>query len=224
MKRRVCCIDDDARFEIPLFVRAFCERFDLVTAADFDECQAQIGKRGGWRAELFILDMYFSVEAPDSAAIAELEGQPLRLHGDGGQIRPAYMNYVAARDRLAAVLDAWRQSADGGIALARCVRAAYPGVPIVFYSRKATAEDALRCVLEDGVWDVLTKPTGATDEETERLTMAARDTLGSRFEAIIATAQSGAQVETLDAVRTLSRAVSFFSSVAQRVEGRGVGG
>ena len=43
----------------------------------------------------------------------------------------------------------------------------HPNIPIVFYSRKATFEDAVRCLAADGVWWLVKIPTGDGDEETQ---------------------------------------------------------
>jgi CheY-like chemotaxis protein len=48
-------------------------------------------------------------------------------------------------------------SSSGGIALMRLLRERYPGVPAVFYSRKAMVAD-VKAALEAGALDVLIKP------------------------------------------------------------------
>ncbi len=55
-------------------------------------------------------------------------------------------------------------------------------MPVVFYSRKASPEDVLRCLGEEAVVDVVHKPTGGTDAATERLTEERADAIARRFE------------------------------------------
>jgi len=42
---RICFIDDDERFEIPLFHRAFDEIFDIITASDYATLKLKIDSR-----------------------------------------------------------------------------------------------------------------------------------------------------------------------------------
>src|SRR5207245_6531364 len=135
MTRRICFIDDDDKFEIPLFIKAFGGEFEVITAKSFHDCDLQIKSRKAWVPDLFVLDLYFPSELPDIAAVEALRNRPLALAEDKAEVRQAYLNYRLAHDRLRAVLHAWKQSADGGIELAAKVTQKYPKSPIVFYSR-----------------------------------------------------------------------------------------
>lgn len=204
MKNRLAFIDDDAEFEIPLFVEVFGQNFDVIADTTFEDCAARIEARGNWRPELFVLDLYFPYAAPDERAIAALAESPLDLPDDRAGLRQAHANHVAAKTRLAAVLEAWRQGPDGGLELATRVRARYPDVPMVFYSRKANTEDALRCLAEDGVFAVIAKPSGETDQESKARTIAQRTEIGARFTAVIETSSAPAWAELRQTARLLA--------------------
>ncbi len=213
MAKKICFIDDDEKFEIPLFIKTFVDEFDLITAAGFAECLRQIEKRGGWTPDLFVLDMYFPSGAPDTKAIEALTLHPLEIPDDKAEIRQAYINYLAAKDRLNAVLAAWKQGPDGGIRLAAQIRIHYPKVPIAFYSRKATAEDALRCLRQDGVLDVISKPTGRDDPDTERRTQEIKTDLVLRFKDMMDPTKVQHKSDIQRAVRLVSEEVKFFSTI-----------
>lgn len=209
VKPRLCFIDDDAAFEIPLFLEAFGERFDVVAGVTLEDCAARIEERGDWAPELFVLDLYFPAGAADERAIAALAESPLSLPRDGAGLRQAHANHLAAKARLAAVLAAWRQGPEGGLALAAGVRERYPGTPMVFYSRKATPEDALRCLAEDGVFAVIAKPSGATDRESELKAIEQGAEIGARFSEVIETSSAPAWGEVRAAARRLTAAVGL---------------
>ena len=158
--RKICFIDDDAVFEVPLFRETFFDEFDLLCGTSFEEVYTQIKSRKDWQPDLFVLDMYSGVGAPDQATIRMLADNKLELPEDRGQLREAFRNYVAATDRFRALLHAWKQDAQGGQDLARKVNTAFPHTPIVFYSRKAILEDAVRCMQQNEVVKVLLKPPG----------------------------------------------------------------
>ena len=101
---RICFIDDDEKFEIPLFHRAFDEIFDVITANDYASLKLKIDNQEAWRPDLFVLDLYFPSEPASQGAIEALNGgvgriviadgrrsQPLRraLEGEGTVIEPA---------------------------------------------------------------------------------------------------------------------------------------
>ena len=140
MVDKICFIDDDDQFEIPLFLKIFGGDFDLIAGTSLEACRQAIGRRADWMPGLFVLDMYFPSGLPDEKAMEELAAHPVELPKDRVEIRQAYMNLVAVKERFKAVLGAWKQGPQGGLQLAAEVHAAYPQVPILFYSRKAVAE------------------------------------------------------------------------------------
>jgi CheY-like chemotaxis protein len=216
MKSKVCFIDDDNKFEIPLFEKMFSEEFDLVTATSFPDCCDKIRRLRDWVPDIFVLDLYFPKpsETPDRGLIRTLEKSPLQLPPDGAEVRQCYLNYLDAKNRLSAVLNAWKQSADGGIELAKLVRAEFPNIPIVFYSRKALSEDVLRCMKEEGVCDVIAKPSGRNDEETEAISMDSRDTIATQIKKDVHNSKPGQRRKMKrlkDAARVVLETVQFFA-------------
>ncbi len=188
---RICFIDDDEKFEIPLFRDVFGGAFDIVAATDYVELNSQINSREGWMPDLFVLDLYFPRGPANRDEIEALRAEPLSLENDNAEIRTAYRNYLRARERLQRVLDAWNQNANGGLKLAEKVAADYPEVPIVFYSRKATLEDVVRCMATKNVWSVERKPTGKDSTDTIELTRLAQQRIIRRFKMAISKADSG---------------------------------
>lgn len=184
--RCVCFVDDNKDFEIPLFERVFGDAYDVIAADDYQTAKRRIAEQRDSAPDLFVLDLYFPSGQPDEEQVDALRQTIVTYEDDRADMRTAYGNFLRAQSRLQAVLDAWRQGPDGGLEIARRVVADYPDVPIVFYSRKATFEDEVRCTAAEGVWGLEKKPTGANDEETERLTLAEKPRLIRRFNAIIA--------------------------------------
>lgn len=207
MRRRLCFIDDDGSFELPLFAAVFGKAFDLVVATSLAEARGRM--RAGWRPDLFVLDLYFPSGRPNARALGALKAAPLRLESDRAELRRAHANALAARARLEAVLAARGQGPAGGIALGKAVARAFPEVPVVFYSRKATTEDALRCLRVRNEVDVIQKPSGRTDAETRSLTEAAGAGLAARFRAAI---RAGTRAPLAAEVERLRRRVTFLRS------------
>ena len=188
---RICFIDDDGEFEIPLFCDVFGEAFDIIAASNYAELKSLIDSRENWKPDLFVLDLYFPSGPANREAIEALRAEPLFVENDNAEIRTAYRNYLRAKTRLAGVLDAWKQNANGGLILAEKVVADYPDVPIVFYSRKATLEDVVRCMAARNVWSVERKPTGKDSADTIELTRLAQQRIIRRFKMAISKADSG---------------------------------
>ncbi len=65
MKPLLCFIDDDAAFEIPLFLAVFGERFDVVARVTLEDCAPRMKEGGDWAPELFVLDLYLP-DAPET--------------------------------------------------------------------------------------------------------------------------------------------------------------
>ncbi|MCP4609864.1 MAG: hypothetical protein GY845_14240 [Planctomycetes bacterium] len=182
---RICFVDDDEKFEIPLFCDVFGKAFDIIAASDYVELKSQIDSRENWKPDLFVLDLYFPSGPENREAIKALRAEPLSVTNDNAEIRTAYTNYLRAQNRLAGVLDAWKQNPDGGLKLAENVAVDYPDVPIVFYSRKATFEDVVRCMAARNVWSVERKPTGKDSDDTIQLTKLAQKRIICQFEMAI---------------------------------------
>ena len=208
---RICFVDDDEEFEIPLFRDVFGEAFDIIAASDYVDLKSQIESRENWIPDLFVLDLYFPSEPANKEAIKELKAKPLSVKNDNAEIRTAYINYVRAQKRLAEVLDAWKQNANGGLILAEKVTTDYPDVPVVFYSRKATLEDVVRCMTARNVWSVERKPTGKDSDDTIELTKSARQRIIHRFEMVISKAYSEKLERKKEAAKILLETLQDFS-------------
>ena len=207
---RICFIDDDEKFEIPLFCDVFGEDFDIVTATGYAELKSQLDSRKDWMPELFVLDLYFSSGPANQKAIEELKSEPLSLENVKAQIRAAYRNYLRAGERLHSILKAWNQNAYGGLKLAETVSADYPKVPVVFYSRKATLREAIRCMAAKNVWWVEKKPTGPNEAETIELTKSAKQRIARRFKAVISKVDSGKVKRLKEAAKILTENLPEF--------------
>jgi len=187
---RICFVDDDEEFEIPLFCDVFGEAFDIIAASNYAALKSLIDSRENWKPDLFVLDLYFPSGPANREAIEALREDSLFVENDNAEIRTAYRNYLRAKTRLAGVLDAWKQNANGGLILAEKIVVDYPDVPIVFYSRKATLEDVVRCMAARNVWSVEKKPTGKDSADTIELTRLAQQRIIRRFKMAISKADS----------------------------------
>ena len=207
--RHICFIDDDGDFEIPLFEDVFGSEYDIIAATDYEDARKQIDGRPDWTPDLFVLDLYFPDGAPDTEAIATLKNKPLELPDDSAGIRTAYTNYLRARSRLQDVLAAHKQGPSGGLRLATMVARDFPETPIVFYSRKATFEDVVKCLASKGVRWVEKKPSGKTDAETKALTHDQKDRIVRNFNRAIEGqgVSSQSEVPVRDAARVTLEAV-----------------
>lgn len=206
---RICFIDDDGDFEIPLFKDVFDGDYDIIAATSYDDTRKQIDERPGWTPDLFVLDLYFPEGAPDTEAIATLKDEPLALSDDSAEIRTAYSNYLRARSRLRNILVAHKQGPEGGLKLASMIASAFPETPIVFYSRKATFEDVVRCLATKGVRWVEKKPSGKTDAETKALTHNQKDRIVRNFNRAIEGrgVSSQSKIPVQDAAKALLEAI-----------------
>ena len=210
---RICFIDDDGDFEIPLFKDVFSGDYDIIAATDYENAKKQINESCGWTPDLFVLDLYFPDGAPDTEAIATLKSNPLQLPDDSAAIRSAYSNYLVARSRLQDILSAHKQGPEGGLKLASMIARDFPETPIVFYSRKATFEDVVRCLATKGVRWVEKKPSGKTDAETKVLTRDQKGRIIRNFNRAIEGQGDSSHSPIQDAARvTLEAVASLFGS------------
>ena len=185
-------VDDDPH-EIQTFRRLFEPQFRVTTVEartpddGLDRAANTVGEAA---VDLFVLDMYYPgrADAPSGFADASAEqatehrqtldtlaeaAASLRARFDtdpaDGKALLRQAHALVHRSRV--VLDTWcdvlDQSAGGGIRLLQLLDSRWPGVPKVFYSRKATLEDAKRC-LAAGALDVLLKPDPSLEQEQAR--------------------------------------------------------
>ncbi len=205
MKKRTVFIDDDDTFEIPLFRKALEGTFDIVTGVELEAVRTQIAGTD-WKPDLFVLDLYFPLGIPDEAALANVRSSKLEIIDDQGNMRAAYANFQTVKVRLTRVLHAWNQGPDGGLDLAKRVAKEYPDVPIVFYSRKATPEDVVRCITLKNVCVVEIKPTGSNYDEIEKWTIENSGQLAIALGKVI----ENKNTSTLKTLRESAKVISNF--------------
>lgn len=180
--KHIVFIDDDAA-EIGAFERLYSGDLFRVTAIQVQapgSAAAAIEEAlGGAAPDLFVLDMYFpgSDSPPDGlseesiqvadGAIREITHAAEALKDDFADGKTLLRQTQALASRTRELLDRWcaelGQSPANGIELMRIVRRKYPGVPIIFYSRKATVED-VKAALRAGALDVMLKPVASEEE------------------------------------------------------------
>jgi hypothetical protein len=181
--KKICFIDDQAD-EIQLFKDAYSERFEVIAKTNFDECQKEIVLRKWKKPDLFVLDLYFPRGKPDEATLKLLRTAPVDFILDQASIEKAVYNCERANARLEAILQAYRQSPEGGLELSRLARKHYSKVPMVFYSRQPTSDDYLRAMREPKVLDLIPKlawPQGKTEEERRMHAKTSCGPISDRF-------------------------------------------
>jgi DNA-binding NtrC family response regulator len=136
-KRRLCFIDDE-QDERSRAERALSQHFAIGAGADLDTAMSTLPRK----PHLFLLDMYYG---PDT--------QPL----DRVQVAKKWRELSQAQRDFYNLLRSLGQSSKGGLELAEHVRVRYPGIPIVFFTRKGSLEDANEA-LRQGAAAVLKKP------------------------------------------------------------------
>jgi DNA-binding NarL/FixJ family response regulator len=148
----------------------------------------------GPKPAIFVSDLYLPSQSgdrtPTSAerdaakdAAKKIGERFSNLYASGSQDDKARLQETmkAIADAYAMLKLQWsalRQSTDYGVAVLARVKAQYPEVPFVFYSRKITPEDVIR-VLKAGAIDAIQKGALTKDEVLTRLETAqeTRDTV-----------------------------------------------
>lgn len=194
--KHLCFIDDDPD-EITTFKRLFDGAVFTITSILAQDAANAIGQMDrslkGAIPDLFVLDLYFplSSDSPQGfdqlsqsdmttatqeiadihSAVKELEATLKATPEEGKKLlREAH----AVLHRSRKLLDDWceqlNQSPAGGIQLIKQLDAQFPKVPKVFYSRKATLQNAKEA-LAAGALDVLAKPDQSL-ENTQKTELA----------------------------------------------------
>lgn len=137
--RRVCFIDDEED-ELSRTERALSQHqhIVMVTGKDLDTAVAKLGRK----PHLFLLDMYYGPKTKDE---------------DRARVADAWQRLYRLQCEFYDLLRSLKQSSKGGLDLAGHVRARYPGIPIAFFTRKGSLEDANEA-LRGGAAAVLKKP------------------------------------------------------------------
>jgi DNA-binding NtrC family response regulator len=143
-KRRICFIDDE-QDELSRTARVLSQHFTIGTGANLDTAMSTLPRR----PHVFLLDMYYGPET-----------QPQ----DRVRVAEKWQELSQAQRNFYDLLRSLHQSSKGGLDLAEHVRARYPGVPIVFFTRKGSLEDANEA-LSRGATAVLKKPDAAGGQQ-----------------------------------------------------------
>ena len=174
----ICFIDDDP-VEVDVFKKVFGEDFSVIASTKLTSILEQLESTKK-RPRLFVLDLYFPKGRESSQAE---RAQMIKLLG----------KVEDAQRELSEYLFTIGQDKSGGIEMLRRVREKYPSVPIVFYTRKGTLEDAI-CCKREGAEDVLRKPppenfdeTGDIKQQLEETALKHRDTLAHEFNRLVCT-------------------------------------
>lgn len=174
------CFIDDSRQERELFEEVFGAddgAFRVICAETFEEARSAVRELDEM-PDLFVLDLHFSTGEKSGKPITSVG--PLTLPDDQGNLTQAFMNVETAHNRFREIRDALGQSPAGGLKLIHQVQQAFPGVPIVTYTRKGTIEEAEQA-RRAGARFVLQKPSGPDWEATRKLTGQLRQELEIRF-------------------------------------------
>lgn len=180
-KKNLLCFIDDSPQERELFEEVFGADqgyFQVICAPSLDEAQTKIAQIERI-PDLFVLDLYFP-GGEDSPPSTEDLREPVAFIEDGGNLAEAYLNLETARRRYQTLRILLGQSPAGGFKLIEQVQEAFPGVPIVTYTRKGTIEEA-EMARRAGARRVLQKPSGENWEATRRLTRERRLDLEQSF-------------------------------------------
>jgi DNA-binding NarL/FixJ family response regulator len=184
MARRRICFIDDSEAEIGRFRTYFGDRFDIVAGVDLDAAAA-----GGVAPDLFVLDLYFAT-SPSRQPVSESELREMLARlpdaaslysGSEHEFLERVWAYLSGvRLIMDEVLAGFGQTADAGLDLMAGVGERFPGVPVVFYTRKGTLEDAVRC-LAAGAADVIRKMQPRPGESEEAAMARAAPEIAGRF-------------------------------------------
>jgi len=183
----IICFIDDSRFEHELVrneIASASSTLDFVQAYTFNEAKELMGDR---IPGLFLLDLWgqdMDITKPSLTTKEELE-ELVSGFNTLDQIYNGLDSFKGDKTneylkRLFSIVDNWRslfevessrtgQNNKYGIQNLKCVRAEYPGVPAVFYTRKSLINDAV-AMISAGTDGLFIKPTGKNDGETRTLT------------------------------------------------------
>lgn len=195
-KLKIVFVDDD-NSEIETFIRLYGKRFEVIPieATDVNDGVTKVCHAlSNSHPDLFVLDLYFpGSDSPmgfDHLSPRELKKLTsgidethqildslrniVQESPDDGKILLKKAHSVVQRSRV--MLKEWcyelGQGPEEGFKLLTALQKRYPKVPAVFYSRKATLEDAKEA-LTAGAMDVISKPDPFL--ESSQATKIARD-------------------------------------------------
>jgi CheY-like chemotaxis protein len=143
MTPTVCFVDDDPD-EVRRFRRYLGGRFLVGAGTSLAAALEDLRAQGPNVPDIFALDLYFPRGEPNTPEERE-------------ELAGAWARFLEAKAGLLAVLERLRQSPDGGFALARQIAELFPGIPVSFFTRKGTLEDAIEA-FELGAASIVKKP------------------------------------------------------------------
>ncbi len=155
----LCFVDDDPE-EVRRFRHLLGSRFHVAGGTTLEAALADLSARGLGSPDVFVLDLYFAEGSPSTEA-------------ERGELAEAWARFLEAKAQLGRVLRRLRQTPEGGLRLARRIREERPAVPIAFFTRKGTLEDAAEA-LDEGAAAILKKPD---PDERERRAWSGADAL-----------------------------------------------
>ncbi|HUL79534.1 MAG TPA: response regulator [Vicinamibacteria bacterium] len=156
----VCFVDDDPE-EVRRFRDLLGGRLLVGAGTSLSGALEDLRGQGREQPDAFVLDLYF----PESGT-GTVE--------DRAELTRAWDRFLEAQAEIRKVLERLGQSREGGLALARRIRAEFPGVPFAFFTRKGTLEDAI-AALEVGAASIVKKPDPGPRERRGRSTAEAYD-------------------------------------------------
>ena len=187
MMRPIICFIDDSGFEHDLVrneIASSAPEWEFFQTYTFEEAREKLGAKA---PALFLLDLWGKDEDVRDPHISPKEDLETKisnfptlddvykgLDDFKGDVANEYLK------RFFTIVDDWRrlfeevcdrigQNRKYGLWNLRQVRKNYPGIPAVFYTRKALISDAV-AMFKAGADSLFIKPTGSKDTETRRLT------------------------------------------------------
>lgn len=181
--RRLIFIDDD-KTELDAFLGIVGGKYDCTTVHWPYEAAKLFGSLA---PDIFVSDLYLPPPSGDTAPTAAQREKAARAAKKVGErffglyADPSLDDKARLQETMKVIAEAYGmlrlqwsafgQSPDHGVALLTKLKARYPEVPFVFYSRKITPEDVIR-VLRAGAADAIRKGALKDDEVLVRLAAA----------------------------------------------------
>jgi DNA-binding NarL/FixJ family response regulator len=188
--QRLVFIDDD-RTELDTFRKIVGGIYDYTTVHWPNESEKLFSTPP---PDIFVSDLYLPSDTGDATPTAAQRDEAARAATKVGEIFSGLYSDRSLNDKarlqetMKAIADAYDmlrmqwsalgQSPDHGVAMLARLKARYPDVPFVFYSRKITPEDVIR-VLRAGATDAIRK-SSLNDEEVLVRLAAAQELHGRR--------------------------------------------
>ena len=142
-KYRICFIDDE-QDELIRTKQVLSSHFDVGVGQNLDDAVDSLPRK----PHLFLLDLYYG---------------PKTKPADRIQVAKEWRELCQKQQLFYDLLRRLGQSREGGLKLAEQIRARYRGVPIVFFTRKGSLEDANEALMQ-GAAEVLKKPDYSDDQ------------------------------------------------------------